>query len=59
MKQTEREKCPYSEFSWSIFSSTRTVYGEIKSIYPYFVWMRENADQKTPNEGTFHAVKWE
>ena len=26
-------------------------------IFPYSVQMRENADQKTPNMDTFHAVK--
>ena len=33
---TLREKCPYSELFWSIFSRTRTEYS---------VWMRENTDQ--------------
>ena len=28
-----REKCPYSEFLWSVFSRIRTEYGEIWSIY--------------------------
>ena len=27
-----REKCPYSEFFWSIFSCIGTEYGEIRSI---------------------------
>ena len=40
-----REKCPYSELFWSVFSLIRTKYGEIRSISPYAVRMRENADQ--------------
>ena len=42
---TLRKKCPYSEYVWSIFSRLRTENGEIRSISPYSVWMRENADQ--------------
>ena len=41
-----REKCPYSEFFWSVFSCIRTEYGERQSISPYSVRMRENMDQK-------------
>ena len=33
------EKCPYSEFFWSVFSRIRT-------ISPYSVRMWENTDQK-------------
>ena len=40
------EKCPFPEFLWSVFSRIRTEYGEIRSISPYSVRMRENADQK-------------
>ena len=40
------EKCPYSVFFWSGFSRIRTKYGEIQSISPYSVQMRENADHK-------------
>ena len=36
-----REKCPYSEFSWSVFPRIRTEHGEIRSISPYSVRMRE------------------
>ena len=43
---TRREKCPYSEFFWSVFSRIRIEYGEILRISPYSVWMRENTDQK-------------
>ena len=31
-------------FFWSVFSGIRTEYGEIRSISPYSVQMRENAD---------------
>ena len=33
-------------FFWSVFSSIQTEYGEIRSISPYSVRMRENTDQK-------------
>ena len=42
-----REKCPYSEFFWSLFSRIRTEYREIFHI----------SDQKTPNMDSFHAVR--
>ena len=41
-----RKKCPYSELFWSVFSRIRIEYGEIRSISPYSVRMRENTDQK-------------
>ena len=43
---TLREKCPYSEFFWSLFSRIRTEYGDIWSISPYSIRMRENTDQR-------------
>ena len=45
-KLTLRKKCQYSELFWSTFSRNRTEYGEIQSISPYSVRMRENTDQK-------------
>ena len=45
-------------FFWSVFSRIRTEYGEIRSISPYLVRIRENTDQKKlrtwilENEGT-------
>ena len=48
-----REKCPYSEFYWSIFSHIPTEYGEILHISPYSVRMRENTDQKNSKYGHF------
>ena len=45
--------CPYSEFFWSVFSRIWTEYGEIRSISPYSVRVRENADQKSSKNGHF------
>ena len=41
-----REKCPYSEFSWSVLSRIWNEYGEILRISPYSVQMWKNTDQK-------------
>ena len=38
-------KCPCSELFWFLFSRIRTEYGEIRSISPYSIRMRENTDQ--------------
>ena len=43
---TMREKSPYSEFFWSVFSSIRTEYGQIPRISSYSVQIQENMDQK-------------
>ena len=43
------EKCPHSEFFWSVFSRIRSVYGELKSK----VLIRENMDQKNSEYGQF------
>ena len=48
---TLHKKCPYSELFQSVFSRIRTEYGELPSISPYSVGMRENA-----NKDTFYAV---
>ena len=53
MKETLREKCPYSEFFSSVFSRIWAEYGEIRSISPYSVQMRENMDQKNSEYGHF------
>ena len=45
MKNTLRKKYPYSELFWSVFSRIRTENGEIRSISPYSIRMRENTDQ--------------
>ena len=54
-KITLRKKCPYSKLPWSVFSRFRTECGEIQSITPYSVRIRENADQNNYTD-TFHAV---
>ena len=51
-----REKCPYSEIFWSVFSRIRTEYGEILRTSPYLVQMRENTDQKNSEYGHFSCV---
>ena len=50
---TLRKKCPYSELLWFVFSCIRTEYGKIRSISPYSVRMRENADQNNSKYGHF------
>ena len=39
------KQCLYEELFWSPFSHIWTEYGEIRSISPYSVRMRENGDQ--------------
>ena len=46
-----REKCPYSEFFWSLFSRIQTKYGEIWSISPYSAQTQENTKQKNSKYG--------
>ena len=41
------------ELFWSVFCGIRTKYGEIRSIFPYSVRMRENADQNNSEYGHF------
>ena len=41
------EKCPCSEFCWSVFSRIRTDYEDLQGKYPYSVRMRENTDHKS------------
>ena len=48
-----RENCPYLELFWAVFSYTRTEYGQIRSISPYLVRMRENTDQNYSEYGHF------
>ena len=49
--QTLRKKHPYSELFWSVFSRIRPEYGEIRSISPYSVRMREKTDQNSSEYG--------
>ena len=51
-----REKCPYSEFFWFVFACIWTEYGEIWSISPYSVRMRENTDQKNSEYERFLRI---
>ena len=49
-----RKMCPYSELLfWSVFSRIRTEYGEMRSISPYLVRMRESTDQNNSECGHF------
>ena len=48
-----RKKCTYSELFWSVFSRIRTEYGEMQSISPYLVQIRENTDQNNSQYGHF------
>ena len=48
-----RKKCLYSELFWFVFSRIRTEYGEIRSISPYSVRMRQNTDQNNSEYGNF------
>ena len=50
---TLRKKCLYSEFFWFAFSRIQTEYGEILSISPCSVRMRENTNQKNSECGQF------
>ena len=53
-----RKKCPYLELFWFAFSRIRTEYEEIRSISPYSVRMRENADQNNSEYGHFSRSVW-
>ena len=53
LSSTLRKKCPYSELFWSIFSRTRTEYGEIRSISPYSVRMLKITKQNNSEYGHF------
>ena len=41
-----RERCPYLEFFWSVFSHIWTEYGDILRISPYSIRIRENKDHQ-------------
>ena len=41
-----REKCPYSEFLWFVFSRIWTEYEDLLPKSPYSLRMWESADQK-------------
>ena len=48
---TIREKCPYSEFFWSVFSRIWTEYGEKLRIFSFSNQMWENTDQSNSKYG--------
>ena len=50
-----RKKRPYSEFFWPVSSRIPTEYGEMRSISPYSVQMRENTDQKNSKSRHFSS----
>ena len=54
-----RKMYPYSELFWPAFSRIRTEYWEIRSISPYSVRMRENADQNNSDYGHFSSSDYE
>ena len=51
-----REKRPFSEFFWSVFSHIWTKYGEILRVFPYSVRMQENT--KNSEYGHFSGNAW-
>ena len=48
-----REKCPYQELFWSVFSRIRTEDGEILRISPYSVRIWKDTDQNNFEYGHF------
>ena len=52
-RDTLLKKRPYSKLFWFIFSRILTKHGEISEISPYWVRMRENADQNNSKYGHF------
>ena len=48
-----REKYPFSECFWPVFSPIRTEYGDLLCKYLHSVWMRENKDQENSRYGHF------
>ena len=52
IKSSPREKCPYSEFCWSVISGIRTEYRQILRS-PYSMQMQKNRDQKDFEYGHF------
>ena len=52
-----REKCPYSEFCWSLFSRIWAVCRDLPCKSLYSVVMRENTGQKNSEDG--HHIRSE
>ena len=53
-----REKCPYSELFWSLFSRIWTEYGDTLRISPYSVRMRENMDQNNSEYAVLFLITY-
>ena len=51
-----REKCPYLELFWFVFSRIPTEYGEMRSVLPCSVRMRKIRTRITLNTDTLYAV---
>ena len=52
-KTSLREKCPYSEFFWSLFSCIWTEFEDLLRKSPYSVQMQENIDERNSKHGRF------
>ena len=50
---TLHEKCPYSEFPWSVFFRIRTERSDLQCKSPYSVRMRESTDEKNSEYGHY------
>ena len=53
LKSPLREKCPNTEFFWSVFLRTWTEYGDLPRKSLYSVQMPESTDQKSSAFGHF------
>ena len=58
-KYSLRKQCPYSELFRSVFSRFRTEYGEIRSISPYSIRMRENTDRNNSKYKHFSRSEYQ
>ena len=56
MTHSLREKCPNTEFFWSVFSCIWTEYGEIRYLSVFSPNVEKYEPEKTPYLDTFHAV---
>ena len=53
ISESLREKRPYSEFFWPVFSRIRTGYEDLLSKSPYSIQVWEITDQKNSEYGHF------
>ena len=56
LEDSLREKCPYLEFFWSLFSRIQTEYGEIRVSIGIQSERGKIGTRKTPHTDNFHAV---